>query len=169
MDPYSRELSPLYSPLVPWPCTVCFTQSPGGRQTFVTACNSVFCRLTAQCSNLHVHSYIFSYILSPGHRCKATMWCNSAFSFICLSDMRHSGLNDPDKVYITNVCPSLLVHRHLKREMQQIEAQADVPKTWCFSLSVLLMYNWAEKSNSCLERSLAWSPLLRAPANISTS
>lgn len=41
MDPYTRELSPLYRPLTPWPCTVCFTQSPGGRHTFITTSFSV--------------------------------------------------------------------------------------------------------------------------------
>lgn len=32
IEPYSRELRPLYNPLSPWSCTVSFTQSPVSTQ-----------------------------------------------------------------------------------------------------------------------------------------
>ena len=36
MEPYSRELRPLYRPLTPWPFTVCFTQSTEKRRIYCT-------------------------------------------------------------------------------------------------------------------------------------
>lgn len=167
MDPYTRELSPLYSPLTPWPWTVCFTQSPGETHTRAdTKIKMTFNQFTY----FFGKNVYFSQSTHPPQECVLFTKCIIHAVFQCsLFTHLFPRCHQYGKTYkdYTNFCDSSTVCFHQNSAFLFELASRDIRP----SVQVLLssqMHNSTD-SNSCLKLSLAGSLILRTPSNITVT